>query len=250
MRKGLLLHAGGEYPVAALAHDPEWNGRALRCAVEALGLIGLPAGVLAARGRLLSANRLFGELVHGVADCRGERPVFSDRPTDTLFAAALIELGTARRAGAVRSVPMRARGERPPMILRLISLCAGGEDLFGASSILVVTRVTPPAAPPAELLQGLFDLTPAEARVASGIGDGRTVEDITESLGLSRETVRSQLKAVLGKTGLGRQADLAVLLARVNLSSANEAGPVRQKPSAVSADSQSSQSFSFNFLGR
>ena len=250
MRKGLLLHAGGEYPVAALAHDPEWNGRALRCAVEALGLIGLPAGVLAARGRLLSANRVFGELVHGVADCRGERPVFSDRPTDTLFAAALIELGTARRAGAVRSVPMRARGERPPMILRLISLCAGGEDLFGASSILVVTRVTPPAAPPAELLQGLFDLTPAEARVASGIGDGRTVEDITESLGLSRETVRSQLKAVLGKTGLGRQADLAALLARVNLSSANEAGPVRQKPSAVSADSQSSQSFSFNFLGR
>lgn len=229
MRKGgMLLHVGGQYPVGALAHDPEWDGRALRCAAEALGLIGFPAAALAARGRLLSLNRLFEELMRGVADCRGERPVFSDRPTDTLFTAALIELGTARRAGAVRSVPMRARGERPPMILRLISLCAGGEDLFGASSILVVTRVTPPAAPPAELLQGLFALTPAEARVASGIGDGHTVGDITESLGLSRETVRSQLKAVLGKTGLGRQTDLAAMLASVNLSSAPDTSPVQE----------------------
>ena len=205
-------------PVAALAHDWEWDGRALRGAAEALGLIGFPAAILASRGRLLAVNRPFEELMRGVTDGRGEHLAFADRPTDTLFAAALIELGTARRAGAVRSVPMRARGDRPPMILRLISLCAGGEDLFGASSILVITRVTPPAAPPAELLQGLFDLTPAEARVACGIGDGRTVEGIAELFGLSRETVRSQLKAVLGKTGLGRQADLAALLAGVDLS--------------------------------
>ncbi|HET7766338.1 MAG TPA: LuxR C-terminal-related transcriptional regulator [Burkholderiales bacterium] len=204
-------------PVAAFARDLEWDGRALRGAAEALGLIGFPAAILASRGRLLAANRPFEELMRGVTDGRGERLAFADRPTDTLFAAALIEIGTARRAGAVRSIPMRARGDRPPMILRLISLCAGGEGLFGASSILVITRVTPPAAPPAELLQGLFDLTPAEARVARGIGDGRTVEDIAELFGLSRETVRSQLKAVLGKTGLGRQADLAALLAGVDL---------------------------------
>lgn len=208
----------GAVPVAALAHDLEWDGRALLGAAEALGLIGFPAAVLASRGQLLAANRLFQELMRGLTDGRGERLAFADRPIDTLFAAALIELRTARRAGTMRSVPMRARGDRPPMILRLISLCAGGEDLFGASSILVITRVTPPAAPPAELLQGLFDLTPAEARVACGIGDGRTVEDISELFGLSRETVRSQLKAVLGKTGLGRQADLVALLAGADLS--------------------------------
>ena len=204
--------------MAALAHDLEWDGRALRGAADALGLIGFPAAILASRGRLLAVNRPFEELMRGATDGRGERLVFADHPTDTVFAAALIELGTARRAGTVRSVPIRARGDRPPMILRLISLCAGGEDLFGASSILVITKVTPPAAPPAELLQGLFDLTPAEARVACGIGDGRTVEDIAELFGLSRETVRSQLKAVLGKTGLGRQANLAALLAGVDLS--------------------------------
>jgi len=205
--------------VAALAHDLEWRGGGLRAAAEALGLIGLPAAVLASRGWPLAANRLFDDMMRGVACGQGERLVFADRPTDAMFAAALVELGTATRAGAMRSVPMRARGNRPPMILRLVSLCAAGHDVFaGASSILVVTRLTPPAAQPAELLQGLFDLTPAEARVASGIGEGRTVESIAEGFGLSRETVRSQLKAVLGKTGLGRQADLVAMLAGFDIS--------------------------------
>jgi DNA-binding CsgD family transcriptional regulator len=204
--------------MAAPAYDLEWDGRGLRAAAEALGLIGFPAAVLGSRGRPLAANRLFEQLMRGVTCDRGERLVFADRSADTLFAAALLELGTASRAGAARSVPMRACGDRPPMILRLITLCAGGQDIFGASIILVVTRITAPAAPAAELLQGLFDLTPAEARVAREIGEGRTVDTIATMFGLSRETVRSQLKAVLGKTGLGRQADLAALLAGVELS--------------------------------
>jgi DNA-binding CsgD family transcriptional regulator len=204
--------------VATPAYGLEWDGRGLRAAAEALGLMGFPAAVLGLRGRPLAANRLFEDLMRGVTCDRGERLAFADRSTDTLFAAALLELGTSGHAGAVRSVPMRARGDRPPMILRLITLRAGGQDVFGASSILVVTRITPPTAPAAELLQGLFDLTPAEARVAREIGEGRTVDSIAEMFGLSRETVRSQLKAVLGKTGLGRQADLAALLAGVELS--------------------------------
>ena len=103
------------------------------------------------------------------------------------------------------------------MILRLITLCAGGQDVLGASIILVVTRLEPPAAPAAELLQGLFDLTPAEARVAREIGEGRTIDTIAETFGLSRETIRSQLKAVLGKAGVGRQADLVAILATVDI---------------------------------
>ena len=203
--------------MAAPAYGLEWDGRGLRAAAEALGLIGFPAAMLGSRGRPLAANRLFEDLMRGVTCDRGERLVFADRPTDTAFAAALLELGTSSRAGTVRSLPMRARGDRPPMILRLITLCAGGQDVLGASIILVVTRLEPPAAPAAELLQGLFDLTPAEARVAREIGEGRTIDTIAETFGLSRETIRSQLKAVLGKAGVGRQADLVAILATVDI---------------------------------
>lgn len=68
---------------------------------------------------------------------------------------------------------------------------------------------------PADLLVSLFDLTPAEARVAHKIAAGATVETIAETLGVSRETVRSQLKAALAKVGLTRQAELVGLLASI-----------------------------------
>jgi DNA-binding CsgD family transcriptional regulator len=65
----------------------------------------------------------------------------------------------------------------------------------------------------AEVIQGLFDLTPAEARVAHGIAAGRTAEELARALGISVETVRKHIAAVLAKTGLPRQAALVGLLA-------------------------------------
>jgi DNA-binding CsgD family transcriptional regulator len=38
--------------------------------------------------------------------------------------------------------------------------------------------ITPPQAPPVELVQSLFDLSPAEARVARRLAAGETVEKI------------------------------------------------------------------------
>lgn len=79
--------------------------------------------------------------------------------------------------------------------------------------MLIATPVDRAAVPTAGVLQGLFDLTPAEARVARAIGDAQSVENIAELLGVSRETVRTQLKSVLAKTGVGRQVELVRLLA-------------------------------------
>ena len=58
----------------------------------------------------------------------------------------------------------------------------------------------------------LFDLTPMEARVARAIAEGKTTEAVSIIHGVSRETIRTQLAAVLGKTGLNRQAELVALL--------------------------------------
>jgi DNA-binding CsgD family transcriptional regulator len=63
------------------------------------------------------------------------------------------------------------------------------------------------------VLQGLFDLTPAEARVARAFGEAQTMEVFAKTVGVSLETVRSQLKSVLAKTGLSRQQELVHLLA-------------------------------------
>jgi DNA-binding CsgD family transcriptional regulator len=77
---------------------------------------------------------------------------------------------------------------------------------------MIVTLVVPKDVPAAEVVQGLFDLTPAEARVARQIGRGRTVDEVATASGLSPGTVRGQVKSILGKTGLHRQAELIGLL--------------------------------------
>jgi DNA-binding CsgD family transcriptional regulator len=218
---GAAMDAGVQAPALELA-----------CAVaETLGLVGFPAAVLGPGGQALVANKLFEGLMPCVARVRSTRITLADGVADALFADAIARMGSAGVPEAVRSIPIRARLGRPPTIVHLIPVRGTALDvLCGASSIIVLTPVLPQGAPNGEVLQGLFDLTPAEARVARGIGEGFSVDAIAEKFELSRETVRTQLKAVLAKTGLGRQIDLAALLARVGLSSGPAGGAEPRPP--------------------
>jgi DNA-binding CsgD family transcriptional regulator len=70
------------------------------------------------------------------------------------------------------------------------------------------------APPPAEFLCGVYRLTPAEARLALALAEGRTLDDIAARQNLSKETLRTQLKVVFSKTGARRQAELVRLVMR------------------------------------
>jgi DNA-binding CsgD family transcriptional regulator len=62
------------------------------------------------------------------------------------------------------------------------------------------------------VLQSLYDLTPAETRLAVEMANGRDLDEISEHFGISKHTVRAQLKAVFQKTDTRRQAELVKLL--------------------------------------
>jgi DNA-binding CsgD family transcriptional regulator len=91
-------------------------------------------------------------------------------------------------------------------------------DSEAASCIVVITTVSRPQIASAEVIRDLFDLTPAEARVAHGIAAGKTVNDLAGEAGLALGTIRQQLKSVFSKTGVSRQADLVALLVGSTLS--------------------------------
>jgi DNA-binding CsgD family transcriptional regulator len=76
--------------------------------------------------------------------------------------------------------------------------------------------VTRPQAPPVELVQSLFDFTPAEARVARSLAAGKTVEDIASDGGVSRNTILKQVRGVLEKSGCHRQVDVVALLTAIS----------------------------------
>jgi DNA-binding CsgD family transcriptional regulator len=176
-------------------------------------MLGLPAAMLSAAGQSLAMNALLAELVPSVLQDRRDRLVISDRLADLTLAAALLEMRGGTDSAA-RSIPLPATEERPPMVAHLVPIRGVAQDVFSnAMALLVLTPVRHGTVVAAEVIQGLFDLTPAEARVAHGIAAGRTAEELARSLGISVETVRKHIAAVLAKTGLPRQAALVGLLA-------------------------------------
>lgn len=184
-----------------------------RAQVDALQALGLPGAVLRGQGRVFAANGLFEALMPSLFQDRLQRLAVTDAAADGLLAEALgaCAVGDVR---LVKSIPVAASADRVPMVVHILPVRGAARDVFTqATVLLVVTPVDRAAVPTAEILQGLFDLTPAEARVARGVAQAETLEALAAAAGVNRETVRSQLKAVLSKTGLSRQQELVSLLA-------------------------------------
>ena len=185
-----------------------------QAAVATLALLGLPAAILSRRAGVLGANDLLEALTPRVVLDRRSRIRFADRGADALLTQAL-DAGVAR---AARSIPIAAAGAHPAMIAHLVPMRGSAQDIFaGAAALMVMTPVVPARVPGAELLQGLFDLSAAEARIARGIAGGRTLAELADRGGVSVTTVRTQIKAVFGKTGVARQVDLVRLLSGLSL---------------------------------
>ncbi len=72
---------------------------------------------------------------------------------------------------------------------------------------------SPAAAPRVELLRNLFGLTRAEAEVARALSGGATKRAVAAARGLREVTVRTQVRAILEKTGAANLRDLERMLA-------------------------------------
>jgi len=186
--------------------------RQARAAVEALAVVGLAAAVLSSAGVVVSANTPFHSLLPGTIRLVRGRPRVADPAACCLIDTTLAQF-TSLDSNAALSLPLRAARGKLPAMLHLLPIPADSADLFtGLGAILIVTQPQPRPPVSLELLKGLFDLSPAEGRIAQGIAARMTVEAIADRSRVSRETVRSQLKSVLAKTGTKRQLDLALLL--------------------------------------
>ena len=184
-----------------------------RAMVQALDAVGLPAAAFGPTGVVLAANSLLEALdTQFIARAHG-RLALADPVANKFLQQTLVRAAASAWIGGVMSFPVPAIADRSALIAHLVPVKHSAHDLFvGAIALLVATPLSAPKAPSENLLNGLFDLTPAEARVARAIIVGQTVESFSSSLGVSRETVRAQLKSVFAKTGVQRQAELVALL--------------------------------------
>ena len=63
-----------------------------------------------------------------------------------------------------------------------------------------------------DVIQSLFELTPAEAALALLLADGMTLEEAADDLNIRKNTARAHLRSIFSKTGVTRQTALVRLL--------------------------------------
>jgi DNA-binding CsgD family transcriptional regulator/PAS domain-containing protein len=157
------------------------------------------------------------------------RPISRDRdgrvvPENLAIAPGLTD-AIARSAGDVATdlgargigLPLSARGEEGAVAYVLPLSQEAGSFMKGraAAAVFIATQSSRP--PPAEeLLASLYDLTRAEARVLLRVGRGASTGATAAALGVSENTVKSQLARVFSKTGTGRKAELALMLSSLS----------------------------------
>lgn len=194
-----------------------------KAASRLLGALGLPALIFDGSGRVTAANALIDAYPSHVQWRARDRFSLRDPIADAQFKAACAAIGGDEEA-SVRSFAVGGAEGADVMVGHVVPLRRDARDLFASSAgALILTPATPPQAPPVELLQSLFDLTPAEARVARAIAVGDSIEAIAASAGVSVNTVRTQVRALLAKTGRRRQVEIVALLAGMKLGRAFDA---------------------------
>jgi len=82
-------------------------------------------------------------------------------------------------------------------------------------AVVFVSDPSQKVRPPAVILRALFGLTPAESRLALLLCDGHTPRQIADLIGVSTNTLKTQLTSIYRKTGTSRQSQLVRLLGSV-----------------------------------
>lgn len=144
----------------------------------------------------------------------------SDRTSDVLLQTVIdqsLKYGDSHTEWRRDAVPIR-RSDRRPLIVRVVAVEWEAQlQLEGAALILLIIDPEDCPKPSFSVLKQIFDLTRAEARVATDILQDKTADNIAEGTNVSVGTVRTQIKAIFSKTQTHRQAELVGLLTRLAL---------------------------------
>ena len=212
----LVPHLGLAYRMHCRLGDARHEQHALREVMDRL-----PSGVilLGKDSRVVLTNRSADQilaLADGIQLDRG-RPRLADPLQDRAFQELLEEAVRTRALrgksyGKTMSV-VRPSGRRSfaSMVGPLLAP-PPGTNLREAVAILFIADPEGSQISTTEVLEGLYDLTPAEAELLRLLAEGNSLEEVADRRGVTMNTARSQLKQVFAKTDTRRQGELVRLV--------------------------------------
>lgn len=150
-----------------------------------------------------------------VRDDRLEARIAAHQPLlDRLIGAAVSPAAGQVRGGWARL--HRPSGRRP--YLTLVSELTLEEELienFRPKALVIVSNPDEAGLPDEQALRELYALSDSEARVATAMARGHSIQSASQCLQVSPETLRTHLKHIFRKLGVSRQQDLVRQLAEV-----------------------------------
>lgn len=177
------------------------------------GAAGMAVAFLNDQGKVMAATDRFAASFEDILLDSAGRLRVVDAETDRRLVEAL---GRMREHRIGSSVAIRDKQKIGRAVLHLLPASGNARDIFsGDFSFALLARPDNRLIPGSDIIGALFDLTPAEARIARGIAEGASPADLSRKLAVSVETVRSQLKKVYAKTSTNRQSELAALMTRL-----------------------------------
>lgn len=149
--------------------------------------------------------------------CRQGKVVCSDRAVgqnlDRKLSQFLNAGGPAVSCTPLVSIP---RGDKPhSLLVSGLRLNCVSQDVFARyKAILTFTDLDRSVALSADDLCQLFHLTSAEARLAVGLANGKSLDTVAKESSIKKHTARHELKSVFSKLSVHRQSELVGLLTR------------------------------------
>jgi DNA-binding CsgD family transcriptional regulator len=195
----------------ALSMAARLEGATEKGALSAAALDRMAQGVVFAdaSGRVRHGNAAAEALLHrGVGlSVRGGRLVAADPVAQQQLTALL-------RGVQEQSICVPRRDGERPLVVSALPVARRRASFVErqAAVMLLIHDPQSPRLPRAELLQSLYRLTPAEARLAQALLAGGGLRRAAATAGMSYETARWYLKVLFQKTHTGRQSDLVARL--------------------------------------
>jgi DNA-binding CsgD family transcriptional regulator/PAS domain-containing protein len=152
---------------------------------------------------------------------RDDRLVAEDAETTRLIHGAVFDAALAadRPGEGRRVIPVRGRNGDAPLLVAVSPVDTAVHGTEPVTEPLAAVFLMDPEARyegDVEALERLFGLTRAEATLMQHLAAGRRLRDLADESGRSVATLRSHVKAILAKTGVGRQADLVRIVAQIS----------------------------------
>jgi DNA-binding CsgD family transcriptional regulator len=173
-----------------------------------------------ASGRLIECSAGFEALLQRQTMLRLQRRrLTASRPGDRAGVDRFLAgaLGPSRHSEPPSPLRLLGPDSRWGLLLRAVPLAPNHDvfDVFRPAALLTLADLDQPHRVRRSELIALFGLTDREADVAALLGEGLSLDDAARRLEISDHTVRQHLKAVFGKVGVSRQAELVRIISRL-----------------------------------